>query len=1119
MTKRIVSYVVLASMLIGMLAGFGTPAFATPLSTSAVNLKVNALEAPLGIDTPTPEFSWNMESNLIGQAQASYHLVVAKDSAFTQVVWDSGLVTSDKSLDILYGSSGSAQALVAETDYYWKVTLTDAFGQQVPSLTARFSTGLMSTDTTINNTSRPAWNDAEFIGSSINTLDALTTAMYTVALQFQFMEGQRVFSFIFGADDPRLANSSLNVYGAPGGESFIRVEIDARTLPATFSIYRVGYDATDDMYGDPNVIPYKTGALGANVITADNISNVHTLSIGVNQSNVTISVNGTAAPTAYSSQIATSVSQLSDGRRPGQNNNNNVTPNMRVAQNGSYSFSTGNNYNGFPNLCSIGFQVNNPGDVVRVGSLTVTDQLQGSTRLFDTASGHGNVFSVLDGVDVVANDNITITGSATNAGVPLYTDPSHDSINYLRTEFQAEKAIAGAKLYATAMGGYEMFINGGRVGKDWFAPGLTQYRSVMNYNTYDVTELVKVGANAIAAIVGDGFWSGLMTFTPGNGNFWGARQGIMAKLVITYTDGTSKAVVTNKTDWKVYKDGPVRVGSMFQGQRYDANKEVNIAGWDQAGFDMSGWQTPVNITPRATTINPTISAQLDQPVRVAKIETATRAIESRNNPPRGGTAPYVVDPSTYVYDMGTTMTGVPSVTIPAGWLHEGDQVVFRFGEFIYPGNEFAVDFNGDQIQGHPDGYDYDELYGPDGGYHKNAAGKPLYDTYRFALATDVYVASKADETRDVVIEPHFTYRSFRFIQILVPGSTTPLPLNNVKGLSLSSIADPAGAYNATTADGVTGRMANQFFRNTQESQLGNFVSVPTDCPQRNERMGWTGDIQAYSRTATYHALDAQAFLRQWMVSCDADQATNGGLGDTVPVYNVNRPTGNDSSIVWGGAVVMAPWQLYQQYGDLAVVRKHYNNFRGYLNSKDIHPSSTGDTAPYAGLSTQTNGRADHIALDASTVGGEGQRLLCNVLLIYLLDAGAEMADAIGETAQAAAWREWRERAIISWNNAYVDPDTGLTRHMNITNGTLTNHGTPSNSVMDSQSSYAYALDFGIFSDTMTIQAGPNQGMAYKAFAEKRLAELIADPSKSKNGAGTQRNGSYVCYDNPYTVTS
>jgi alpha-L-rhamnosidase len=496
-------------------------------------------------------------------------------------------------------------------------------------------------------------------------------------------------------------------------------------------------------------------------------------------------------------------------------------------------------------------------------------------------------------------------------------------------------------------------------------------------------------------------------------------------------------------------------------------------------------------------------ARQDQPVREVERLTATRVLSTHSD-----------DDTVWTYDMGVNMVGVPSVTIPAGSLEEGDEVLFRFGEDIYPGNSDSQNVNWPGPD--PRVYEptpYADLYGPDGRYRPGVAGQVLTDTYRAALAQDRYLASAADETRDVVITPNFTFRGYRYIEISVPNRTSPLPLENVEGVVLSSIDMPEGTYEATTSDdNYTAGLVNQFFRNVQRSQLGNFFSLPTDCPQRNERMGWTGDLQAYARSATYNSKDSQAFLRQWMVALRDAQGVNGGIGDTVPIISLtgDRGTAFPQSPTWEGAVAQTPWQLYQQYGDTQIIEENFATIEKWLegyHSGVLH-------ADYPGLTSRTSGNADHVSMDQNTQA----HMVGQAMYLHWVRISAQMADIIGETEYAETLRERFTQGKDSFNRLYVDPQTGFT--LNATPGATVVEG---RTLQDSQASYATPLNLDLFSDEMTVQAGENAGLTYKEFATKRLAELIADPAKSNNGAGPRAGTGLFsggqASNKPYTITT
>lgn len=1016
--------------------------------TSITKLTVNALPSPLAIDEQTPDFAWQMESDIVGIKQTSYQIQVATDPQFRTVIWDSETVPSDHSVGIVYGSSGKVTPLRPETDYYWKVQVTDNKGE-THSATSTFSTGLM-------NPALSAWSGAQWIGGNELNLDAASAVIFNIRTRYRILEGNKL-SLIFGANDFRLNDDFQNVMNV-AGENYIRFELDlsgvGKETGAVIHFYRQGYAKEDD----PS-IPFKTISAATfpetninQVITPQNAYNENELELYVETSNISVKINGEpiiAGMAGYGDRF----------RWP--------SPEVTLSPLGK----GGNNYNTFPILNSIGFYASK-GEKVEFSGYELTHVGEGrEATLFGRETGA--TYAIFDGIQGVRidGDNIIVEEGAFG-----YADPSYyGSLSMLRTEFDLEtgKKIEKAKVFVTAMGAYEMFINGKRVGEDWFNPGLTQYRETLAYHAYDVTELLSKEKNVVGAILGPGFYTGYVTFTPTNYNFFGDTEALLAKLVITYTDGTEKVIVTNTDTWQLFKDGPIEYASMFQGQRYNANKEDAVKGWNTSGYNASAWTAPEVVSPRDW-IRFDLLARRDRPIREVERLRAVRVLNthsSRN--------------TSYTYDMSVAMVGVPSVTIPAGSLKEGDVVILRFGEEIYPGN---TDSPNKQT---PDGQVYETLYGPGGTFRPGVAGRVLHDTYRAAMATDFYVASKADETRDVLIEPHFTYRGYRYIQITVPNRTTPLPLGNVKGIVLSS--EPVtGTYEGITTD-QTGKLVNQLYKNIQRSQLGNFFSIPTDCPQRNERMGWTGDAQAYARTATYNG-DVQAFFRQWMTALRNDQgvggkdgAPAGGIGSTVPTYSHTRDDDFADGSTWAAAVCMVPWQLYTQYGDKQVILENFETMKAWLEGMD-HYKVPG----YPGLSSRTTGLADWLSVDVRT----SSDICNNAIYLYMIEITSRMADAIGETGYATTLRQRFAQAKESFNKAYIDPATGMTRAISLENGSA-------GDIMDSQTSYATPLNFDLYSDEMKITSGEYAGTSYKAFAVKRLAELAAQPSRSGNEGTVQ----------------
>ncbi|MDO5422354.1 MAG: family 78 glycoside hydrolase catalytic domain [Eubacteriales bacterium] len=984
------------------------------MTTELKNLRVCNTLSPLAVEDPTPVFSWAMSSDQKGQKQTAYQILV-KNEVTQETLWNTGKIESARSTDISYEGT----ALEAESAYSFELTVWDKDGQTCTSA-SRFETGLM-------NPKQEAWDGAEFIGTKSVVLDAASACAWHMNTDMQILEGGTA-SLIVGANDFRLNDKFQNVENI-AGENYIRIEFDLSGVKtgegAKLNIYRIGY-----AQGDTDEKPYRTISAKDNdavnideLFTPENADAVHNIDIFCETGNITIHVDG--------QELYIGPEELVWGRMK-------VRPAITVS-----TMPAGNNFNTFPNLNSIGF-ASRKGAKARFSNYKILDVGQSAKEvLFDRTTGATyRIFEGMKGVQLTEN-GIEVSGEAFG-----YADPSFGSMPMLRTEFTVSKPLKSAKMYVTAMGIYEMYINGARMGEDWFNPADSQYRDTLCYHAYDVTAMLSEGENAVGALLGGGWYVGYMTFTPGNYNFFGDHPALLAKLVLTYEDGTKETIVTNPSTWQVYQNGPIEYSSFFQGERYNAAKANAVADWTKAGYDASAWETCEVIEVRDW-IHFDIVARYDEPIRALETLTAKRVLKTHSD-----------DGATYTYDMGIAMAGVPSVTIPAGWLKEGDTVLFRFGEDIYPGNADSCNTN-DYYTG---------LYGENGTYHANVAGRVLHDTYRAALATDFYIASKEDETREVTIQPHLTYRGYRYIQITLPSAGKALPLENVKGIVLSSVQEITGTYHATTTDETITAYLNQLFLNIQRSQIGNFMSIPTDCPQRNERMGWTGDAQAFCRTATYNA-DVQNFFRQWMVALRNDQADNGGIGTTVPTYSHTTDEPFDNSTTWAAAVCMVPWQLYTQYGDTGIIRENFETMKAWLEGMAKSPFEANGTV-YTGLSGMTMGLADWLSLDGNTTPD----IVNNAIYIYMLEVSAIMADAIGETAYAETLRARHARAKAEWNAVYIDPETGMTRSAD-------------GKRMDSQSSYATPLNFNCFSEEN------------RAFAAKRLAELAADPNQSDGGAG------------------
>ena len=461
----------------------------------------------------------------------------------------------------------------------------------------------------------------------------------------------------------------------------------------------------------------------------------------------------------------------------------------------------------------------------------------------------------------------------------LKEDPSRsEPCPLLRKEFALKNGITKARLYITAHGLYEAWINGKRVGDELFTPGWTTYHKCLQYQTYDVTELLQQGANAIGVILGDGWYRGYVSYLYER-NIYGHKLALYMQLELTYRDGSTALVLSNDT-WKA-STGPLRAADLFNGELYDARLEKS--GWHMTGFPDAAWGTvkPVRFDP-GIFVAP-------RGVPVKRIEELRPLAILRT--PAGET----------VIDFGQNMVGW--IRLKAQGL-KGAKITLQHGEVLDRAGNF---------------------------YHKNL---------RQAKATDTFIL-KGDEAQEVY-EPRFTYHGFRYAKIEgYPGELTP---DCVTGVVIHSELDRTGEFSCSHP------LVNQLYRNIVWTQKGNFLDVPTDCPQRDERMGWTGDLQVYAPTACF-SMAAAPFLTRWLHDLKDDQHKNGGVPMVIPDPFCNRwdtfkrvvrhrlhpVAGEEKSIFdeffalfqlnysagWGDAAILVPWCLYRFYGDRRILEEQY----------------------------------------------------------------------------------------------------------------------------------------------------------------------------------------------------
>ncbi|HLT85811.1 MAG TPA: family 78 glycoside hydrolase catalytic domain, partial [Phototrophicaceae bacterium] len=378
-----------------------------------------------------------------------------------------------------------------------------------------------------------------------------------------------------------------------------------------------------------------------------------------------------------------------------------------------------------------------------------------------------------------------------------------DPVPVLRTEFTTAEVVR-ARVYASARGVYELTLNGQPVGDHELAPGWTDYRTRIAHQTYDVTDLVRDGVNALGAELADGWYSGSVgMFGP---NQYGTENSLVAELHLTRADGSTQVVATDGT-W-LTTDGPRTAADLLHGESYDARRAAELAGWDEPGFDTTAW-LPVEVRDSATD---RLQPQVDPPVRETQELGAT----------------YLASPAedTWIYDLGQNMVGKVRVTLDG---EPGTTVRLRYAEVL-----------------NPDGTMYTA-------------------NLRSARATD-YVTLTGDGP--LTYEPEFTFHGFRYVE--VSGVAERPADDDVVGVVVGTDG-PLVSELDTSSD-----LVDQLHSNIVWGMRGNFLSIPTDTPARDERLGWTGDINVFARTAVYN-MDSQAFLTKWLQDLRDTQRADGAL--------------------------------------------------------------------------------------------------------------------------------------------------------------------------------------------------------------------------------------------------
>lgn len=427
---------------------------------------------------------------------------------------------------------------------------------------------------------------------------------------------------------------------------------------------------------------------------------------------------------------------------------------------------------------------------------------------------------------------------------------------YFRKKFTVPtgKKIQSATAYITAHGMYEAYLNGQRIGEAYLTPGWTSYDHRLQYQTYDVTDQLQAGANALGAVLGSGWYRGYLGFQDQK-NIYGSDIALLLQLDIRYDDGSTESVRSDDS-WKS-STGPIRSSEIYHGEYYDARREM--PGWTQPDFDDTAWEGVTT----GDYSKDVLLATYNEPIR----KQETFQPQSIFTTPAGE----------LVVDFGQNLVGWVQLRLQGT---AGDSITLYHAEVLDKEGNFYT------------------------------------ENLRTAEQKNIYVLKGGEPE---TFEPHFTFQGFRYVKIGgFPGALQP---ENLTAIALYSDMMPTGEFNTSN------ELLNQLQHNIQWGQKGNFVDVPTDCPQRDERLGWTGDAQAFFRTAAYN-MNVHNFFTKWMEDVAAEQLPSGSVPFVVPNVLGRQAAG---SAGWADVATIIPWEMYRLYGDRRALTNQYETMKQWVN--------------------------------------------------------------------------------------------------------------------------------------------------------------------------------------------
>ena len=533
---------------------------------------------------------------------------------------------------------------------------------------------------------------------------------------------------------------------------------------------------------------------------------------------------------------------------------------------------------------------------------------------------------------------------------------------YLRKEFAVPSEVCEARLYISGMGVYSAYLNGQEIApEELLKPTLSWYSKRVYFNTYDVTEMLQQGNNAIGVILEGGRYS-TMRYNAKNPN-WDDTENIfgfgtprlLLQLEVTYKDGKKELIVSDET-WKITNRGPIRTANEYDGETYDEN--LHLGDWNKANYDDSSWlQAELVEDPKGQ-----LSAQPNPNIAVMEKLKPVSVFQKGDK---------------WYLDMGQNMVGFIDMIVHGQ--QPGDTITLRFAELLTS----------------------DSLL-----YTANLRGAECTD--RYIVANNVKLSTLNSQLQ---WHPMFVYHGFRYVEISglreIPDS------DDFEGWVIYDEMPVTGSFETSN------EIINAVYHNAYWGIRGNYRSMPTDCPQRDERLGWTGDRTTGNYGESY-IFDNHQLYAKWLTDAEDSQWDNGSLPNVIPPYW----RGYTDNLTWPGAVVTVTDMLYTRFGTLEPIRQHYDALKkwmlhmknDYMRRGLMHRDTYGDWCmPPESLELIHSN--DPTRITEPTI-------LSTPFYCYLCSKMAKFAEILGFAEDVTFFQREITTATVVFNDKYFNRVTG-----------------------------------------------------------------------------------------------